>query len=637
MLTDFFFDFETRSRLDLKKVGTINYAMDPSTEATLLTWAFGHGEVQVWRYGQPIPADLLHVAMNPEKFHFIAHNILFDYMIWTVPFARLIPGLKRPLLKNITDNMAITNYNRVGSALDHAASLLRLPYSKDKEGRVLMLKQCKPKTVGKDKGNFYELTPEEWISFERYGVMDTKLLREIYYRCAPLTASERYGFEWTFSRNLRGVRIDMDLLEVMEDILKLEIPRLKARFKAITGFEVGQRVKCLEFFSHFYPQMENMQKETVSEILELDNHPNPKVLEALQIKAEVGSTSLAKVPVARRMNFSGRIYDIWNFVKAHTRRWAGKGIQPQNFPRAEEITLLKDVNIVELAPKVREIKDLVEDKCQLVKDLLRRLWIADDDMTFYCGDFSKIEPTVLFWMLDMGPIPKKWYEETAAEIYGVKPEQILKGSEERQVGKGAALGSGYGQGAKGFQKQQKTNAGLNLDIELCNRAVQAYRRKNWQVVDFWGMLEMGFRTALQGQVATLCNGRLHFMPLEKPLKGVKVRLPSGSYLFYPGAKQKEGKLCYEVFERGGVRDEKTYGGKLCENVVSAIARDVMLSSMYKLEEAGFQNLGTVHDEVWSQKEPGQDAIYEQVMCTLPSWCSDMHVTVESENGVRYLK
>lgn len=638
MLIDFFFDFETRSRADLKKVGTVNYATDPSTEATLLTWAFGKdGEVKVWKRGEPIHPDIIEVATNPERFHFIAHNVLFDYMIWTVPFARLIPGMKRPSIKNITCNMALTNYNRIGGALDSAAAMLRLPYSKDKEGRRLMLKQCKPLSVGKQKGEFYELTPEEMVHFVRYGIIDTKLLRDVYYKCNLLPASERWGFEWTFARNLRGVRIDMELLGVMEEVLAVEIPRLKDEFRSITGFEVGQRVKCLAFFGHFFG-MENMQSATVDEVLDRDNsHVNPRVVRALEIKKEVGSTSLAKVPVARRHNFGGRLYDIWNFALAHTRRWAGKGIQPQNFPRTDDIVLLKDLNIINLADKVREIKGLVDDGCKLVKDLLRRLWLPDIGKVFYCGDFSKIEPTVLFWLLNMGPLSKYWYEEMAAEIYGVKVGDIGKESEERQVGKGAALGSGYGQGAKGFQTQQRTNAGLKLDIELCNRAVQAYRRKHWQVPEFWKLLEMAFRTALQGQTASLCDGKLHFMPLEKPLRGVKIRLPSGSFLFYPGAKQKDGKLCYDVFERGAVHSEKTYGGKLCENVVSAIARDIMLSSMFKLEEAGFEGLGTVHDEVWSQSDAGKDKLYEVTMCTIPSWCSDMHVTVDSKNGVRYLK
>lgn len=637
VLIDFFFDFETRSRVDIKKVGSVNYATHPSTEATLLTWCFGKdSEVKYWKLGDPIHPEILHVAMNPEKFHFIAHNVLFDYMIWTVPFARLIPGLKRPALENITDNMALTNYNRVGSALDHAAALLYLPYSKDKEGRRLMLKQAKPLSVGKNKGEFPVLTPEEMKSFIKYGVIDTQLLRDIYYKCVPLPPSERWGFEWTFKRNLRGVRIDMELLSALEEVVEKEIPRLSNEFENITGFKVNQRAKCLEFFQKFYP-VENMQSETIRETLEEGHHTNLQAHRALQIKSEVGSTSLAKVAVARRHAHNGRIYDIWNFLKAHTRRWAGKGIQPQNFPRSKDIPLIPDLNLTDLASIVRKVWKVQDDALQMVKDLLRRLWLPDIGKAFYCGDFSKIEPTVLFWLLDMGALSKTWYEEMACEIYGLRLDQVGKESEERQIGKNSALGCGYGLGHKGFMIQVKTQAGIKISEDLAQRAVQAYRRKHWQVPEFWSLLESGFRAALQGQRASLCGGKLHFEPMDKPKRGVKIRLPSGSYLFYPGAKQVNGKLVYEVFERGAVRDEKTYGGKLCENVVSAIARDVMLSSMWKLEDAGFENLGTVHDEVWSQHEPNKDELYEATMCNIPSWCGDMQVGVESKNGVRYLK
>ena len=121
------------------------------------------------------------------------------------------------------------------------------------------------------------------------------------------------------------------------------------------------------------------------------------------------------------------------------------------------------------------------------------------------------------------------------------------------------------------------------------------------------------------------------------MRGVQIRLPSGGVLFYPGARVEGRKISYKVFDKGRVRQEKIYGGLLTENVVSATARDIMLSSMRKLEESGFENLGTVHDEVWSQAVPGYGETFEQVMCNIPSWCGDMSVAVESKNGVRYLK
>lgn len=635
MLIDFFFDFETRSRQNLKKVGSVKYAVCPSTEATLLTWCFGNGEVKAWRKGQPIPEEILHVARNPEKFHFVAHNVTFDYLIWTIAFAKLIPGLKTPPLSNITDNAALTNYARVTSALDSAASMLDLPYSKDTEGGRLMRKQSSP---GPD-GQFPELTPQEWERFEYYGVIDTHLLRDIYYKLPQLPEMERWGFEWTFLRNIKGVRIDMELLEVMEEILKVELVKLRKEFYALTGkfCTVTQRAKCLQFFQQYYPEMKDMQGETVRETLEEGVHVYEQVRRALEIYSLASSTSLAKVPTARATNYGGRMYNIWNFLKAHTRRWAGMGLQPQNFPRSKDIPLIPELNIENLAEQVRLVKDLQDDKCQMVKDLLRRLWLPDEGLGFYCGDFSKIEPTVLFWLLGMGALSKTWYEEMASEIYGISVDKVGKESEERQIGKNSALGCGYGLGYKGFMTQVKTQAGIKISEDLAKRAVNAYRRKHWQVPDFWKLLESAYISAIQGRTSALCGGKIYVMPMDIPMRGVQIRLPSGGFLFYPGARVEGRKISYKVFDKGRVRQEKIYGGLLTENVVSATARDIMLSSMRKLEESGFENLGTVHDEVWSQAVPGYGETFEQVMCNIPSWCGDMSVAVESKNGVRYLK
>jgi len=134
-LIDFHFDFETRSRLDLKQVGTVRYATDPSTEATLLTWCFGRtGSIKAWRYGEPIPQEIIDVALHPEKYRFNAFNMSFDYLIWTVPFARLIPNLKRPAIDNLEDTMALTCHARLGASLGSAAIMMNLPFNKDKDG-----------------------------------------------------------------------------------------------------------------------------------------------------------------------------------------------------------------------------------------------------------------------------------------------------------------------------------------------------------------------------------------------------------------------------------------------------------------------------------------------------------------------
>lgn len=649
---DLFYDFETRSHVDLSEVGALVYAQHPTTEATLLTWTFGrHGSIRVWRYGESVPADLLDVAYNPRKYRMIAHNIGFDYLIWTLVFSKLIPQMSRPKIEDLEDSMAVTTHFRVGSKLETAAKVLRMPYNKDPDGRRIMLKQCKP---GRD-GKYPTLTQEEWDKFENYGKIDTRLMRDIYYQCPALPAPERWAWEWTFRRNMRGIRLDLELLNELASIVQEWAPKLEKEFDQCVSYQVKMSSpKCKEFFKQWYPWIENMQADTVDKML-LDKGPSipAHIRRAIEIKSLAGSTSIVKLRTALIQKSGDRIYNVLAYHFAQTKRWAGRGIQVQNFPRVEDALADKldfDLNVKDLALSIRARRPHLKDPIGFVKNLLRRIFIADEGLEFLCGDFSKVEPSTLFWLLDMGPIPSKWYEETAASIYGVPPEQIGKDSVERQVGKTAALSCGYGCGADNFQTQIEKQSGIKLTLEDAKRAVYGYRRANPKVVSLWGELENAFRRAIHGQITSTCGNRVHFMPMPYPHKGVQVRLPSGGMLYYHHAQEKmtsfqdkkTGRwedrmaLCYEGDDKGIYGIKTVYGGLLTEHIVSATSRDIMVPAMWRLEQEGFDVLNTVHDEVWAQAAPGRGDHFNKVMIVNPSWC-DMKIGADFKNGVRYLK
>jgi DNA polymerase len=660
MLIDFIFDFETRSRKDLKVHGPINYAMDPSTEATLLTYCFGRtGTIKVWRRGEDYPLDLADVMLSPEKYRFIAWNLQFDYLIWTCVFAK---GHKRPAIANLDDAMALSTEYRTGASLEAACKMTNMPTSKDQEGRRLMLKQCKPNSRT---GEFTELTPEEWIIFERYGIQDTRLLRDIYYRLPSLPHAERWAFEWTFIRNLRGIRIDEDLVNELESIVQENMPKLVAEFDYLVGFKckMGSAVKCKEFFKQYYPWIENLQADTVAKMLAEDPANVPaQIRRALEIRDLAGSTSIAKIPTTQSQKYGGRVYALLAYGYTQTKRWAGRGIQVQNFPRPDDSLADKldfDLNVEDLVSTIRERRRAgLQDPIGFVKNLLRRMFLPTPGNRFYCGDFSKVEPSVLFWLTGLGPIPKKWYEEMASEIYSIPVHEISKDGVERQVGKAAALSCGYGTGWKGFRDSQ-LKAGLKLTDELAQQTVAAYRRKYKPVADMWRELEIGFRKAIYGESTRLCNGKVFIMPMQHPWKGVQIRLPSGSHLYYHHAQESQEEFTEETYDpqtgqmykvkkirnvlkylsdqgQGRVAYDYVYGGLLCENVVSATARDILVPAMWRLEQAGFEVLSVVHDEVWADAKPGREEEFNRIMCQNPSWCS-MEIGSDLKCGVRYLK
>lgn len=644
-LIDFHFDFETRSRIDLKVAGTVRYATDPSTEATLLTWCFGRtGSIKYWKYGQQIPAELLDVAHNPDKYKFNAFNIGFDYLIWTLVFSKVVPELVRPKIENLEDTMALTCHFRMGASLDAAARMMNLPFTKDKDGRRIMLKQCKPNA----KGEFPTLTEEEWDKFVHYGLIDTKILRDVYYSIPALPAPERWAWEWTFKRNLRGIKIDSDLVNEMASIITESTPKLVNEFDMLVGGKVKiNSPKCKDFFKQYYPWIENMQADTVRDMLASDLQVHPTVRRALEIKDLAGSTSIAKVKCAVEQSYSSRIYGVLSYHYAHTKRWAGRGIQIQNFPRVDDTKadpIDFDLDVEDLTTTVKEKRSNLKDPIGFVKNLLRRIWIPDTGLMFYCGDFSRVEPSVLYWLLGQGDIPAKWYEEMAAEIYNKPVSEIAKDSEERTVGKSANLGCGYGMGPDKFKADTAKKTGIILSDEMARQVVFTYRRKNKAIVDFWKETEWAFRRAVLGEPSILCNGKVHFMPMQRPHKGVQIRLPSGSYLYYHYAqidaeetdKGMREILTYATDEGGILGRSKLYGGLLTEHIVSATARDILVPAMYRLENAGFDVLNVVHDEIWAQAQDGRDQEFKRIMCINPSWCN-MKIDADLKCGVRYLK
>lgn len=659
---ELFCDFETRSRADLSDVGAVNYSTHPSTEATLFTWTFGrNGHIKAWRKGEPIPAELIHVAENPHLYKFIAWNVLFDLLIWINVFKKLVPTMVNPKVEDLEDAMALSCRFRTGASLASCATMLNLPINKDPIGRQLMLKSCKPN----HKGDFYELNEEEFLKFQHYGILDTRILRDAYYKLPALSASERWTWEWTFKRNLRGIRIDMALVYEMDSIVKEHLPGLVQEFFHITGTTMGSHVRVKEFFKPYYPMINDMRKDTVRDMQMMTHYVPPQVKRALEIKALAGSTSITKITTAIAQQYNGRIYETLAYSYAQTLRWAGRGIQIQNFARVDDKkadSIKFDMNVDDLASVIRNLRaGGLKDPIGFVKNLLRRVWIPSKGNTFYSGDFSKVEPCTLFWLLDMGPIPGKWYEEMAAEIYNLKVSEISKDSDERQIGKTAQLSCGYGAGWESFKKKTYQDTGIILTDDMAKTVVNTYRRKYPEVPKLWRDLQTAFRKAIMGEGTVLCAGKVHVMPMLSPWKGVQIRLPSGGYLYYHDAQVKMELVDEKTYEMvnglavlttrkvnkevmtylsdqggGRVARDYIYGGLLCENLVSSCAREVMVPAMWRLENAGFDVLGSIHDELWGESHAGREQEFEALMCMNPSWC-DMEIKAEVKSGVRYLK
>ena len=415
MREEFFFDFETRSRVALPDVGALKYSLHISTQASLLAYCFGpHETVKVWDcLNEPIPERIRHVMGHPEEYDFIAWNIFFDINIWKNVFPKQFPmaNLKRVPLSNIHDAAALSMHFRTGAALETAALMMRLPHGKDREGEAIMRKQMRPDKTGE----FPKLNAIEMEKFKKYAKVDVHLLRDIYYQLPKLPETERYCFEWTMRRNIAGLRLDIPLVTLLQQLVEYISPSLEAEFISLTGYKM-RSPKLIEWMKQWYPHIRSLDKENM-EFLYNDTRPvPPQVRRAIEIKYLIGSSSIVKLKVALEREYGGRIHEILAYHQAQTKRWAGRGIQVQNFPRPDENSndpFNFEINQHDICKGILEQAHSqgFKEPIKFARNLLRRIFLPEVGRSLVAGDFSKIEPTALFWLTGLGEIPPRWYEE----------------------------------------------------------------------------------------------------------------------------------------------------------------------------------------------------------------------------------
>jgi len=326
---------------------------------------------------------------------------------------------------------------------------------------------------------------------------------------------------------------------------------------------------------------------------------------------------------------------------------SGRGVQVQNFPRGS----VSDVdNIFEAyALGYDFFKMLYPNVLAAISSSLRGMLIASEGMELFAGDFAAIEARGLLWIaededgLNIFRRGEDIYKEMAGEIYKVDPKKVTK--DQRQVGKFAILALGYGMGAKKFV-DTCLSFGVTITMEFAERVVAIYRNKFEKVKALWHKVNQCAIEAVQNKGTVYTYKRLSFLYRGNYLM---IKLPCGRKLYYNSPKVSvEIKTWGEVeslsFMSVNAKTKKwereyTYGGKLVENIVQALCRDLMVFSMFELEAAGYKILITVHDEVVSEKEIGKGSVkeFESLMSKAPAWAKGFPIGAEAWKGPRYKK
>lgn len=597
---------------------------------------------------------IIELAKN-EEVRFEAHNSMFEYCMWNNVLARSFgfPPITDFNRWECTASKAATH--ALPRSLAKCAKALHLSEEKDETGKRIMLKLSRPKKPSKKDPTIWYNDANDFKTLYDYCVQDVVVESAIDKAIPPLNPTEREIWKLDQTINARGIRIDTKALETAIHFTNLFKDKLNNELSDLTSGKVEKATevkKLTEYLRDFVDRKElpSLNKADVTEYLKTCS--NPKIKRILEIRQQAGKSSTKKLERMKQcMCADNKVRDILVYHGASTGRWAGAGIQVQNFPRGSS---KYDIDKVMETLQLNDLDAfmlLYPDVVDAISAALRGFLIADENSDFIAADFSAIEARVVFWLAGAERGLKAFrkgadiYCDFASEIY--KRPITKKDKDERQLGKTGVLGCGFQMGADRFKAQVKTLTGMDISKELAQLIVQAYRTTYPEVAGFWYLQERAAVQAVRETGKTITAG-----PVKWKVQGkfLYCKLPSGRCLAYA-----EPQIHPIETSWGEVKDQltfmavnsltknwerqHTYGGALTENIVQATARDLMAYGMLNLEAKGYKIKMTVHDEVIAcvPKNFGSVEEFERILATTPEWAKGCPVKAEGWRGVRYRK
>lgn len=682
MTITYFIDFETRSLADLKVIGAREYARSPDTEVLCLAIARNDGKPHVM-----VPA-----ANNIPEFEsgaiFVAHNASFEFYVWNEILTKRYGWPPLPL-DWLHCTMAMAYAAGLPGSLDQAAAAAGVDQKKDPHGYRLMLQMCKPRNItdcpslaGDCKkcvntphpGRHVEWwdDPEKHSALCRYCAQDVEAERALWNRLPKLSADERRIWLLDFKMNERGIAVDLDATKACLDLVTRETKRLDAEMRRVTEGEVktcNSSVALRSWLKRCGISLSSVAKASAEEALatwdrepevaeeeelgELASFQRGNAKRAIELRLEAARSSTGKLAtILSAVSSDGRLRWLKQYHGATTGRWAGRKVQPDNFPRGtcrippeEQDRILSGLAADTIT---LEHLELYGPRLHVVSDCLRGLLVPAPGKAFTVCDLSSIEARVLPWLagdrrtLDVFRGHGKIYEATAAGIYGVPIEAVT--DEQRFVGKVATLSLGYGGGRRAFAKMARAY-GVEIPEAKAEEIKCRWRDAHPEIVAYWARLEEAAigTTRLAGQ-------RTHVGPVQWQRSGsfLFCRLPSGRVISYPypeleGVDTPWGGVKHALrYKTRNTMTRKwetvtTFGGKLAENITQAVSRCVLAGMLEDLEEEGLNPVMHVHDEAICETDGDQREQVQEIMSKSPAWAPDLPVACKAWTGTRYRK
>lgn len=607
-------DIETRSSIEIGKAGLYRYAQSPDFEIILFAYQMDDAPVEIvdLAQGERIPEWIVE-ALQSAGFIKHAYNAAFEW------YCLNRAGYRTPLAQ-WRCTMAHGLYCGYPGGLDAIGKAIGLPQDRQKlaTGKALIRYFCVPCKPTKNNGNrtwnLPKHAPEKWELFKEYCKQDVTAENSILRRLEqfPMPEEEERLWQMDVRMNAFGVRVDEELTDGALYIDERSRQDLMGEAMGITGIDnPNSTVQLMEWLEKNGTETDNLRKATVTDLLA--GQPADNVKRMLEIRQQLGKTSIKKYEAIRKAKGEdGRVRGLTQYYGANrTGRWAGRLVQMQNLPRNYIGTLDEARKLVE-QKNYKGLRLIYGNVPDTLSQLIRTAFIPSEGNKFVVADFSAIEARVIAWLAgeqwvnEVFATHGKIYEATASQMFHVPVEKIKKGNPEyslRQKGKVATLALGYQGGTAALIAMGALDMGLTED-ELPD-IVARWRNANRRICDLWYKVEQAALMAMQTAQAQAVNG-LVFSLEGDLLYGqtfLTVQLPSGRKLFYPKPFLQEnqfGKLALHYYSTGSSKKwgvESTYGGKMTENIVQAVARDCLAETLKRIEDRGLHVVFHVHDEV----------------------------------------
>ena len=610
-------DIETYSEEDIGKCGVYKYVENDAFEVLLFAYAYNDKPVEVIDLVDRLclPKQLLDDLQNPEIIK-TAFNANFE----RVCLGKMLGVTLDPSQWRCT--MVYGAELGMLASLDNLAKALKLKEKKDAKGKNLIKYfsvPCKPTKVNGGRTRNMPWHDEvKWQQFIEYCRQDVVVEREIRNKLSrfPVAKSEWELYALDQRINDRGVKIDTQIVEnaiAINDVYRNETLDKMARLTGLANpNSIAQLKSWLE--EKGVSTIRGLGKDLVPDMIRYSNDETVK--KVLKCRQLIGKSSVSKYEAMKRsLTKDFRNRGVFQFYGAGTGRWAGRIFQPQNLPA-------NSVPDIDLARKILKDNDsemlemMFGEPPFILSQLIRTAVIPSEGSRFIVADFSAIEARIIAWVAD-----EKWvldvfrgtgkiYEATAAQMFNIPVETIVKGHENykyRKLGKVAQLACGY-QGSVGAITSMDRNGEIPEDDKL--GLVKMWRKANPNIVKLWYTVEKAAKKAIREKTTVAVKHGISYTYKDRFLFA---NLPSGRSLAYPGAKVEQDSLSYlSVGSDGNFKEIETYGGGLVENLVQAIARDCLALTMTRLDAAGFNICMHVHDEIVCDQPRGDKSLEEML-------------------------